>query len=166
MGILILLPSVQSLPLASAEESCWDNHGAGPVSAAPFCRAERQEFAVFCTSSSAHPEPLRPCASPTATPRCPLNTKPFTAHPLLVPVAEPRAGLGTLFFHHLTPDISMFLPKSRGCTSRCCAHLLTPLSVPAALHRQRPWDPPVFPASGIRSYHPCGSRAAAAAIYR
>ncbi|XP_041330991.1 dolichol phosphate-mannose biosynthesis regulatory protein isoform X1 [Pyrgilauda ruficollis] len=36
----------------------------------------------------------------------------------------------------------------------------------SALHRQRPWDPPVFPASGICSYHPCGSRAPAAAICR
>lgn len=92
-----------------------------------------------------------------------------TAHQTLhcLPALWPaHVQIWAFFFSYLTPDISMFLPKPRDCSLRCCAHLLTSLSVPAALHRQRPWDPPVFPASGVRSYHPCGSRAAAAAIYR
>lgn len=126
VGILTLLPSIQSLPQASAEGSWWDNHGTEMVSAALFCRAERQGSAVFCTSSSSHPEPpglWGPVPAPVATPRCPVNAKTFTAQPLLVSVAEPRAGLGTRFLaisHQIFPSFSQNLEAApQGVVSTC-----------------------------------------------
>lgn len=123
MGILTLLPSVQSLPLASAEGSCWDNHGAEPVSAAPFCRAQRQGFAVFCTSSPAHPEPPG-LWDPVPAPSLPLIVH-CTPNPSLPAhsVANPRADLGTLFLaisHQIFPCFSQNLEAAaQGVVPRC-----------------------------------------------